>query len=185
MTPRIKQKFCVICGAFFLGGPTAQFCPVCRVERIRQSDRERHKRKLAGKLRHLGSTDLCAICSKPYEVKSGYQKYCETCSISESKRRRHESWLEEYYNNPAKRHKYLQRSRQWAELNQDRMAEILRKSYERNLGKIKERRRKMYGVKLRSLGRTEVCPKCKSEFVVKERNQKYCADCKNKLPKIE
>ncbi len=178
MNPRIKSKICTTCGIVFMGGPTATYCPSCRVERIRQRDRERHQRKLAGQIRHIGSIDLCTICGNTYEVKSGFQKYCESCSTSESKRRRRDAWLNEYYNNPDKRQKYLQRARQWAESNKDRMAEILRRSYERHLDDIKEKRRKMYGVKLRPLGRVEVCPQCGNDFKVKERNQKYCYECR-------
>ena len=178
MNARITPKICATCGTGFLGGAIAKYCPSCRAERIRENDRKRHKRKLAGQIRHIGSTDLCSLCGTPYEVKGGCQKYCYSCSVAESKRRAHELWVAEYYSDPVKRQKYLQRAQQWAELNRDRVTEILRKSYERNLEEIKDRRRKMYGVKLRPLGRNEVCPRCGNEFVVRERNQKYCDVCK-------
>jgi rubrerythrin len=178
MNLRLKPKTCATCGVGFIGGPTATYCPTCRAERIRQHDRERHQRKLAGQLRHIGSTDLCLICGKSYEVVGGNQKYCEPCSVAKTKRHAHELWLAEYYDDPVKRQKYLQRARQWAESHKDRMAEILRKSYKRHLDDIKDKRRKMYGVKLRPLGRTEICPKCGNEFIVCERNQKYCPTCK-------
>lgn len=38
MNPRLKSKTCTTCGAGFLGGPTATYCPDCRAERIRQRD---------------------------------------------------------------------------------------------------------------------------------------------------
>lgn len=185
MNPRINPKTCTTCGTVFPGGPTAKYCPVCRAERIRENDRKRHQRKLAGQIRHIGSTDLCTICGKSYEVKSGYQKYCEPCAVAEAKRRRHEAWVVEYYGDPAKRQKYLQRSRRWAEDNKDRMAGILRLHYERRLEKIKDRRRKRYGVKLRPLGRTEACPKCGNNFMVRERNQKYCDVCRSGDGRVE
>lgn len=178
MNPKITPKSCATCGIGFLGGTTAKYCPHCRAERIRENDRRRHQRKLAGKIRHIGSIDLCNLCGKPYEVKSGQQKYCNSCSAAETKRRAHELWVAEYYNDPAKRKKYQQCARQWAELHKGRMAEISRNNYERNLEQIKDRRRKMHGVKLRSLGRTEACPKCGNGFIVRERNQKYCDVCR-------
>jgi hypothetical protein len=177
MNRRLKPKTCT-CGIEFLGGPTAKYCPNCRSERTRQHDRERHQRKLAGQIRHIGSTDLCTICGQPYTVNSGQQKYCESCSAAESKRRSHELWVAEYYGDPAKRQKYIQTASEWAEKHPDRVKSTLRKHYLNNADAIKNKRRKMYGVKLRTLGRTEACPKCKNEFVVQERNQKYCNECR-------
>ena len=178
MNPRITPKSCSTCGIGFLGGSTATYCPDCRAERIRENERKRHQRKLSGHIRHIGSTDLCTLCGSSYEVKGGCQKYCDSCSVAETKRRAHELWIAEYYSDPAKRQKYLQRAQQWAELHKDRVAELSRKSYERNLEGIKDRRRNMYGVKLKPLGRTDVCPKCGNDFIVRERNQKYCDACK-------
>jgi hypothetical protein len=177
MNPHITPKTCVTCGACFSGGPTAKYCTECRTERIRQRDREKHQRKLAGTLRKIGSTAYCDICGQSYEVKGGNQKHCASCAAADSKRRRHESWLKEYYGDPDKRKQYLQRSRQWAVRNKSRTAEILRASYERHLANIKDKRRKRYGVKLKPLGRADTCPKCGNQFVVRERNQKYCSHC--------
>ncbi len=174
---RLTAKICA-CGVAFMGGPTAVYCPICRAERIRQRDHERYQRKLAGNIRHIGSTDLCTICGNPYEVKSGNQKYCESCSAAETKKRAHELWFAEYYGDPVKRKKYIDCSRHWAASHKDRITEILRQSYERHLDDIKNKRRKMYGYKLRPLGRTEICPKCGNEFIVNERNQKYCDACR-------
>ena len=178
MNPRLTPKTCTTCGAGFPGGPTAKYCPTCRAERIHQHDRERHQRKLAGKLRHIGSTDLCAICGASYTVNAGPQKYCPVCQMAEAKRRAHELWLAEYYGDPVKRQKYQQRAREWALKNRQRTAEVLRASYERRLDIITDRRRIRYGVKLRPLGRTEVCPRCGNEFVVRQRNQRYCDNCR-------
>lgn len=176
MNPRVTPKTCA-CGASFIGGPTAKYCPSCRAERTRQRDRERHQRKLAGKIRHLGSIDLCALCGSEYTVNAGPQRHCPECQVAEAKRRSHEKFIRDY-NNPEKRIKMLDRSRKWALNNRDRMAEILRQSYDRRINVIKDKRRMKYGYKLRPLGRDEICPKCGSKFIVEERNQKYCADCK-------
>jgi hypothetical protein len=82
---------------------------------------------------------------------SGPQKYCPACQIVEAKRRSHEKWLFDYAD-PIKRKLMLERSRQWAVTQHDRMAEILRTNYTHHLNDIKNKRRKMYGVKLRPLG---------------------------------
>jgi len=177
MNSRLKLKTCIICGAGFSGGSTAKYCPTCRADRIRQRDRERHQRKLAGRIRHIGSTDICALCGNEYTVNAGPQKHCPACQIVEAKRRSHEKWLSDYAD-PVKRKLLLDRSRQWADTHRDQMAEILRQHYERHLDDIKNKRRKMYGVKLRPLGRAEICPKCGNEFIVRERNQHYCHECK-------
>lgn len=177
MNPRITPKTCT-CGVAFLGGPTAKYCLYCRAERIRQHDRERHQRKLAGRIRHIGSTDTCQICGQQYTVNAGPQKYCPACQIAESKRRRRESWIAEYYGDPGKRQKMIGHARQWAVKNRQRVAETLRKSYERRLEIIKDKRRVRCGVKLRPLGRTELCPRCGNGFIVRERNQKYCDTCR-------
>jgi len=174
---RLKPIICTTCGINFIGGPTAKYCPTCRADRIRQRDRERHQRKLTGRIRHIGSTDICTICGNEYTVNAGPQKHCPACQIAEAKRRSHEKWLSDYAD-PVKRKILLDRARQWAIVHHDRMAEILRQSYERHLEDIKNKRRKMYGVKLRPLGRAEICPKCGNEFIVRERNQKYCTTCK-------
>lgn len=180
MNPRLKSKTCVTCGAVFTGGPTATYCPDCRAERIRQRDRERHQRKLAGKIRPLGSTDLCAICDKPYIVNAGPQKHCPACQVAEAKRKRHEAWINEYYGDPEKRQKYINRSRQWAINHPDRTKTIAQQSYLRTLQQRNENRRKMYGYKLRPLGRTENCPKCSNVYIVRGRNQKYCDQCRSR-----
>lgn len=74
----MKNHNCKICGAVFMGGPRATYCPVCRAEIIRQRDRDR---KRNGPSRKLGSTDICAVCGKTYTVTSGMQRYCPDCAI--------------------------------------------------------------------------------------------------------
>lgn len=176
INPRIKPKTCVTCGAGFIGGPTAIYCPACRAERIRERDRRRTETQRA-RSRKIGSTDLCQICGQQYEVRGGQQKYCPACQIAEAKRRRHESWRQDY-SDPEKRRKIIDKSRQWALEHPERMADLSHQSYERNKPEINDRRRVRCGYKLRPLGRVEVCPKCGQEFTVKERNQRYCDGCR-------
>lgn len=76
----VRPRVCRTCGAVFDGGPRAWYCPDCRAERKRRHDREQKARKRAGEVRALGSTDLCAICGKPYVVKGGLQRYCPDCA---------------------------------------------------------------------------------------------------------
>ena len=176
MNPRLTPKTCG-CGAGFLGGSTARYCLTCRTERTRQRDRERHQRRLSGRIRPLGSTDKCALCGNEYTVNAGPQKHCPACQIAEAKRHSHEKFVRDY-NDPVKRQKMLMRARQWALDNPERTAELFRRSYRRRIGERNERRRLRYGYKLRPLGRADICPRCDQNFTVLERNQKYCDLCR-------
>ena len=73
----VKDRACRQCGATFLGGPRAWYCPSCRLERRREADR---KYKAHGTSRPLGSIGLCVVCGKPYTVNSSRQKYCPVCA---------------------------------------------------------------------------------------------------------
>lgn len=73
----IRTRSCRQCGKTFPGGPRAWYCPECREQREKERSRQ-HKRM--GPARHLGDTDLCVVCGKPYVIKSGRQKYCPNCA---------------------------------------------------------------------------------------------------------
>lgn len=73
----VKDRTCRQCGAVFSGGPRAWYCPSCRAERSKESNR---RYKESGASRPLGSTDICTVCGKPYTVKSARQKYCLACA---------------------------------------------------------------------------------------------------------
>ena len=91
----ILDRICVSCGCSFPGGPSAKFCPNCRQERRRKVEREYRARKRAGKVRPLGSTDLCVVCGKPYTVTGGNQQYCPKCApvaIREKDRAKSREW---------------------------------------------------------------------------------------------
>ena len=169
-------KTCVTCGVSFMGGHTATYCPECRAERIRQHDRERHQRKLAGHIRNLGSIAYCDMCGQPYTVNAGPQKYCPTCQEIAKQQRQNESYRRQI-SDPAKRTLMLERSHKWAVEHQERMKVLSRQSYERRMPEITERRRQRLGYKLRPLGSLEICPKCGSEFTLSERAQRYCDKC--------
>lgn len=73
----VRERVCVQCGAAFPGGPSAKWCPACRIERQRQRDRE-YKRR--GPVRQLGSTQVCERCGAEYKLEGGLQRYCPACS---------------------------------------------------------------------------------------------------------
>lgn len=76
----IRPRTCISCGAVFTGGPRARYCPKCRAERQKAQAREAQRRKAAGKVRQIGSTDICVVCGKEYIVNGSLQKYCPECA---------------------------------------------------------------------------------------------------------
>ena len=78
----VAPRTCVVCGAEFLGGPNAKYCPDCRKQRIKEQAEEYRKN---GAARKLGSTDYCKACGKEYIVMSGLQKYCPDCAEEQLK----------------------------------------------------------------------------------------------------
>ena len=75
-----KEKVCLGCGGHYLGYPRSMRCPSCRAEAKKKALREYRERKLAGKARAIGSTDLCEVCGKPYTVAGGLQRMCDACA---------------------------------------------------------------------------------------------------------
>jgi len=177
VNPRLSLKTCSTCKTEFMGGTRAIFCPSCRAERIRQRDREKHQRKRAGTLRKISSTDLCDKCGQPYTVNGGYQKFCPICAEIERKSRQRESHLR-MQADPVRHRRMIERARAWALSHRERVADALRRSYLRNLKERTERRRSRTGLKLKPLGRVEICPRCLQQFLVTERNQRYCDGCR-------
>ncbi len=172
---RLSQKTCVVCGAAFMGGSTARFCPTCREARKKEQDRKRTK-GVRARARKIGSTDICQCCGTEYVVRGGAQKYCPGCQQKMLAKWRQESY-HRLRSDPAKLKKAIARSRAWALSHPHRMQEILRASYDRTQTKRVARRR-LRGFKMRPLGRIEICPACGKEFVVDERNRRYCRDCR-------
>lgn len=72
----VRARICRECGASFLGGPRAWYCPECRAER-KKVQRKAWKNKT---VRPLGSIDICQNCGEKYIVKSGRQIYCPDCA---------------------------------------------------------------------------------------------------------
>ena len=80
-----RPRQCTVCGARFIGGPSAKYCPDCRVEKRKERDRE-FKRN--GPVRPLGSACICERCGNEYVLTGGQQKYCPTCSADAIKEKR-------------------------------------------------------------------------------------------------
>lgn len=92
----LRPRTCRTCGAAFVGGPRASYCPTCRAER--QKVREQ-KYRSTGYSRHLGDIDNCAICGCEYIIQSGRQKYCPKCApdaIREIDRAQSNRWNAEH-----------------------------------------------------------------------------------------
>lgn len=92
----LRTRTCRTCGASFLGGPRATYCPTCREKR--RVDREK-KYRISGFSRHLGDIDNCVICGGEYVIQSGRQKYCPRCApeaIREIDRAQSNRWNAEH-----------------------------------------------------------------------------------------
>lgn len=68
------------CGASFIGGPRAWYCPRCREERKREAAKRFRSRKSTSEYMPLGSVIKCEICSKDIIKNSGMQRYCVECA---------------------------------------------------------------------------------------------------------
>lgn len=72
----VKNRVCRQCSAVFPGGLRSWYCPACRSERARESNRQR---KARGTSRPLGSTDFCVVCGaefRPYDSSVTCSKAC-------------------------------------------------------------------------------------------------------------
>lgn len=75
-----QNRICATCGVTFLGYPRSKYCPECQKAAKAEAAKRCNERKKAGKVREIGSTDICQNCGKPYIVTSGLQRYCPDCS---------------------------------------------------------------------------------------------------------
>ncbi len=76
----LLTRTCKKCNCTFDGGPNAQYCPECRKFRKKAYTEKCTMRKNQGESRQIGKLDLCEMCSKPYTVMSGTQRYCPECA---------------------------------------------------------------------------------------------------------
>lgn len=129
-------KKCVICGIEIIGQPLTKYCSKCRVEKIKENDREKYRRKVEGTARKLGTIDKCVICGKEYTVNAGRQKYCKKCAVDKSNEQTRES-LKRAYSDPVKRQKLLDRTREWALNHPECIKCISHRSYLKRKNKLK------------------------------------------------
>lgn len=81
MLPRV----CKACGATFLGGPRAWYCPSCREEREKKRAAEFRERKRCGKVVPVGAVIPCEGCGKLIVKNGGSQRYCPECAAKHLK----------------------------------------------------------------------------------------------------
>lgn len=79
MKKNLYLRTCRTCGTVFSGGPRAQYCPECRVVQKAYANSTHRANKRDGKVREIGSIDICERCGNAYVVKGGLQKYCKNC----------------------------------------------------------------------------------------------------------
>ena len=96
-TSVLRTRVCKQCGAEFVGGPRAWYCPDCRYERQREQARRFREKKANGLVeRPLGSIDHCEVCGAEYVVQSARQRYCKKCAperVREVDRQQGRGWL--------------------------------------------------------------------------------------------
>ena len=97
---------CPDCGQEVTVPIKSKRCPACQREANRRNTAECRRRKRAGRVRELGSTDLCERCGRPYTVCGGLQRYCKDCApiaFRENERAASRAWNRAAYADPEKR----------------------------------------------------------------------------------
>ncbi len=82
MISLIKDCICKQCNIIFKGGPRAYYCPSCREDRKKETNRSHRENKKAGNSRTLGATDICQQCGGQYMITAGLQRFCPDCKKS-------------------------------------------------------------------------------------------------------
>lgn len=77
----MMPQICTICGAKYMGGPSALYCPSCREEKRKEYERETRARQRAGRAIVLGETvGICEKCGEKFVYQGARQKYCKKCA---------------------------------------------------------------------------------------------------------
>lgn len=77
----LMPQVCTICGAKYMGGPSALYCPSCREIKRREYERETRARQRAGRAIVLGETvGICEKCGEKFVYQGPRQKYCKKCA---------------------------------------------------------------------------------------------------------
>lgn len=75
----LQDRQCIKCKTSFKGGPRAYYCPNCRDERTKETNRNHKRKKRLGLTRSIGSKDTCERCGEQYTVEAGLQRFCPDC----------------------------------------------------------------------------------------------------------
>ena len=67
------------CGAEFMGGPTAKYCPPCRRDQKVIDNKAHRVRKRRGLSRVMGQLYTCDKCGGDYVLDGTLQRYCKKC----------------------------------------------------------------------------------------------------------
>lgn len=78
----LAVRTCRTCGAQFVGGPRAWYCPACRAERRHAADAAHRERKARGLAVPLGSTRKCAVCGAEFAIRAARHIYCSRCAAA-------------------------------------------------------------------------------------------------------
>ena len=78
---KVFKKICEICGTEFqTGSNRTKYCVSCRKEKQLERNLIYKENKANGKVRRLGSTQVCDECGKPFTLNSASQRTCNECS---------------------------------------------------------------------------------------------------------
>lgn len=93
----LAKRTCRQCGAEFMGGPRAWYCPDCRMIRRKEAKARYRQNKRAGKSIVIGQTiGRCEICGKEFIYQSARQRYCPDCApeaVKKVDREQSRGWL--------------------------------------------------------------------------------------------
>ena len=83
--PLGSTDYCQLCGKpYVVASGRQRYCPECAARKRDEGNRARYlqqRRSDGNERRHIGSTDYCQLCGKPYVVTSSRQRYCPECAI--------------------------------------------------------------------------------------------------------
>ena len=78
---KVYNKICEICGMEFQTvSNRAKYCIWCRKEKQLERNLVYKQNKEDGKVRRLGSTQICDECGKSFTLNSASQRTCNSCS---------------------------------------------------------------------------------------------------------
>lgn len=150
-----KEHVCKDCGKTFMGGPSARYCPDCRIAREHQKRQARKDKK------PIAVERVCQDCNKIF-MGSLQAAYCPECRLIRAKT----SVIKERICKDCGK-AFMGGPRAWYCPD----CRILRGKNSNANFRAKGRRAE------RPLGSIDHCKVCGKEYVVNSARQKYCPDC--------